>query len=518
MHFRPAAIAMVVLLATAPSGCKRSAERSGDDHAWGRYIDQAKYEELVDRESRAHAPATLAFEHVAVVSLAHAGVDADQTIVVANGTIVAVGPSATAAVPADATRVDGTGRFVMPGLVDMHVHTDLSIADYLLDLANGVTSVREMNGSPWLLRQRDRARTNRALIPNLYVAGRILASAPLGRHATVVATPPQARAAVREQVAAGYDFIKVHNVVAPEIYAAICDEARRLGKDVVGHIPHGITVAEAVAHGQRTFEHFKSYIDDRTLTLSHEDYVAATRGAEVWNTPTFYVNRDHLRGDDARAALARPEMRYVAARTRAAWRALADEPVAPIQAGVLPMEKQIFRELMPIGARFLAGTDSGGGYAYAVRGFALHDELATMAGEGMPIADVLRTATVEPARAMRRDDFGTVEVGKRADLLLLRANPIAAIANTVAIDGVMVRGIWLPRAALDEILASLAAIAEEGAHPDLDAALATLERLRAAGVPLRTTLLGELRHELEAAGMSTARPLFEGVTAVSPED
>src|SRR6185295_182015 len=198
----------------------------------------------------------------------------------------------------------------------------------------------------------------------------------------------------------------------PEVYDAICAEARAQGLDVVGHIPHDTSVARAVACGQRTFEHFKGYINDRSLTFTGEDYVAATRGAEVWNTPTFYNYRGQLRGDEARALLDRaPEMRYVAARTRARWRALAARPADPAQQSILTMSEKIFRDLLPIHARFLAGTDSGGGYPFHVPGFSLHEELRIMARNGLPVADVLAAATVEPARAMRRPELGTLEVG-----------------------------------------------------------------------------------------------------------
>ena len=461
-----------------------------DDAKDGPLIDEVAIDAFVAKVSREHADAPpLAFTHVAVVSIAHPGVDADQTIVVRDGKIVAVGPAATTPVPAGITAIDGTGRYAMPGLTDMHVHTELSTSNYLLDLANGVTSVREMNGSPWLLAMRDRARHDLALIPNLYVAGPILAAMQFADAMTVVATPEAARAEVRRQAAAGYEFIKVHNVVPAPIYAAICEEARAHHLDVIGHIPHDTTIAKAIECVQRTFEHFKSYIDDHTLTLTHEDYVAVTRGAEVWNTPTFATYRSNLRGDEARRVLALPEMRYVPARDRAAWLALAAEPANPVQQGVLPLSEKIFRDLLPIGSHFLAGTDSGGGYPFMVRGFALHDELRIMAEQGMPIADVLRTATIEPQRAMRRDEAGTIEVGKRADLVLLRANPLAAIANASAIDGVMVRGIWLDRRALDAILDGIALIYAAHAAPtnaDLERAKRTENELRARGIPLRT--------------------------------
>jgi imidazolonepropionase-like amidohydrolase len=315
-------------------------------------------------------------------------------------------------------------------------------------------------------------------------------------------------------------------MVLPEVYDAICDEARAQGLDVVGHIPHDIPIARAIACGQRTLEHFKGYINDHSLTLTTEDYVAVTRGAEVWNTPTFYNYRGQLRGDEARTLLNLPEMRYVSARDRARWRALAAEPANPVQQRVLPMSEKIFRDLLAIHARFLAGTDSGGGYPYHVPGFSLHEELRIMARNGMAVPEVLRTATVEPAIAMRREaELGTLEVGKRADLVLLAKNPLESIANLEAIDGVMVRGIWLPRGAIDEMLAAIAAIAGSSAQPapalnraDLDRALDTLEQLRARGYVLRDHFLGWLRFRLEAAHLPVARPLFEGIAPLAVDD
>ncbi|HSR97268.1 MAG TPA: amidohydrolase family protein, partial [Kofleriaceae bacterium] len=329
------------------------------------------------------------------------------------------------------------------------------------------------------------------------------------------------------QKADGYEFIKVHNVLKPEVYDAICAEARAQHLDVVGHIPHDTSVARAITCGQRTFEHFKGYINDRNLTLTGEDYVAVTRGAEVWNTPTFYNYRGQLRGDEARRLMTTaPEMRYVSGRDRARWLALADQPPQPVQQNVLPMSEKIFHDLLAIHARFLAGTDSGGGYPYHVPGFSLHEELRIMARNGMAAPEVLRTATIEPAIAMRREaELGTLEVGKRADLVLLARDPLASIENLESIEGVMVRGIWLSRSSLDEMLAAIAAIdasSVQPAHPltraDLDRALETLEQLRAHGYPLREHFLGWLRFRLEAAGLPVARPLFEGIVPMSPDD
>ncbi|MGH2898025.1 MAG: amidohydrolase family protein, partial [Solirubrobacteraceae bacterium] len=380
-----AAVTALIAIALWSSACAKGAPPAPaiPDAEWGYFIDEAAIDQQVERWSRAHAPHAAVIEHVAVVSMAHPGIDADQTVVIDNGVLRAIGPAGTVAVPPGATVIDGRGKFAMPGLVDMHTHTNLSDSHYILDLANGVTSVREMDGHPFLLRQRAAAHANRLLSPNLYVAGKILASKPLSWYATVVTTPEAARAAVRDQKAAGYELIKVHNIVLPEVYDAICEEARAQGLDVVGHIPHDIPIAHAIACGQRTFEHFKGYINDHNLQMTTEDYVAVTRGAEVWNTPTFYMYRAHLRGDDARRLLATaPEMRYASGRDRARWLALADQPPQPVQQNVLPMSEKIFRDLLAIHARFLAGTDSGGGYPYHVPGFSLHEELRIMARNG----------------------------------------------------------------------------------------------------------------------------------------
>jgi imidazolonepropionase-like amidohydrolase len=529
MHMQPVprsgleVVMLVALAAGAACGHGRPAATL-PDATWGYFVDEAAIDQLVERWSRTYQPHAAVIDHVGVVSMAHPGVDADQTVVIEGGVLRAIGPAGTVAIPAGATRIDGRDKYVMPGLVDMHTHTNLSDSHYLLDLANGVTSVREMDGHPFLLRQRAAARANQLLIPNLYVAGKILASMPLEWYATVVTTPEAARAAVRDQKAAGYELIKVHNVVRPEVYEAICAEARAQGLDVVGHIPHDISIARAIACGQRTLEHFKGYINDHDLSLTTEDYVAVTRGAEVWNTPTFYTYRGHLRGDAARTLVTTaPEMRYVPARDRARWLAKAGEPAQPVQQNVLPLSEKIFRDLLAIHARFLAGTDSGGGYPYHVPGFALHDELRIMARNGMPLADVLRTATVEPAIAMRREaEVGTLEVGKRADLVMLAKSPLDAIANLEAIDGVMVRGVWLSRATLDELLAAIEAIDRGPAHPltraDLDRALDGLEQLRARGYVLRDHFLGWLQFRLEAAHLPVDRPLFEGIAPLAPDE
>lgn len=461
----------IFVVFSVASGQTQTAERRGQLLA--SFVDESRIDELLDDVSMRFHPQSFAIQHVNLVSVTEGRVIPDQTVVVEAGRITQVGASASTTVRKGLSRVDGRGLYLSPGLTDMHVHQLTSSSQHLLNLTQGVTTVRDMDGFPWTLAMRERIRHGKLLAPNQYITGQILNGMPMGFYARVVTTPEEGRAAVREHKAAGYDFIKVHNILKPEVYAAALDEAHKLGIDVVGHIPQGITVAEAVRLGQRTLEHFKGYILDNGLTISEEDWVSATKGADVWLCPTFYTYRSTVRSEDARRILGLPEMRYASWRDRSAWRGLAETPVdqnTAAQQRILAMSQEIFRRLLPIGPRFIAGTDSGGGFPFMVPGFALHEELRIMHETGLSPLDTLRSATVNAAAAMRQSsEFGSIEPGKRADLLLLTDNPLADPANLGKISAVVVRGIVLNRSDLDTIEAPIRAIYDPQPTPAVSA-------------------------------------------------
>jgi len=421
---------------------------------WRFFSEEVEIDRLLLDLADRHRPQTIALEHADVLTMKGDELLKNHTVVVDGGLIQAIGPSSSLSIPEGAIRIDARGKYVLPGLTDMHVHILETHAHYLLNLVNGVTTVRDMGGYPWMITLRNRVRENRLLAPNIYLSGTILNGSSMGMYAVVVKSPIVARRLVREQSEAGYDFIKVHNVMAPDVYEAVMTEARRRRMDVVGHIPHDISLAKALELGQRTFEHFKGYYLDRTLELTGEDYVALTKGAEVWNCPTFYTYRIGLRGDDARKLRQTEEAKYLSSGERALWLKGAEDKEndgSRYRQG-FELSKKIFRDLLAVGAKFVAGTDSGGGYPMMVPGFALHEELRIMVENGMSVREALRSATVNAAEAMRRSaEFGTIEARKRADLLLVSRNPLESIENVSALEGVMVRGIWLDRAALDSI-------------------------------------------------------------------
>jgi imidazolonepropionase-like amidohydrolase len=273
---------------------------------------------------------------------------------------------------------------------------------------------------------------------------------------------------VRQQAACGYDFVKVWNIVPQPMFDAIAAEAHVVGMDVVGHVPHDISVRHAAQAGMRTMEHLKGFLNDATLKLGDTDYAAAVDGPPLWITPTLYANRARPHGDEARRVLADPRYRYVPLRQRLSWMRLADQPESNsnvLMREAQPILAEIMNKLEAEHAHFLAGTDSAS-FPFQVRGFGLLEELALLHRDGLTPREALCAATSEPARAMRDPhSFGLIENGMRADLVLLDVNPLDDIGGMSENVGVMVHGLWLARAEIDAALVRLAAIYAEPDEP-----------------------------------------------------
>ncbi len=434
------------------------------------------------------APQSIAFVNVNVVPMDRERVLPGQTVIVRDGRIAVIGPADKIKVPADAQRIDGRGKYLMPGLVDMHVHLlpgagtpeDLAGQQLQLLLANGVTTVRNMIGKPEHLALRDKVAKGELVGPMIFTAGPPL----LGN---TVPTPEAAERAVLEQKQAGYDLIKVHEGLSPEAYAAIVATAKRVGIPIAGHVTETVGLQRALAAHQTSIEHLDGYL--RALVKSDAPEQAppgqiflgpvlnymdekkmpsvaqATKIASVWNTPTLALFRLIVSDEKAEDLLKRPELNYVPAKMRAAFA----QQVQGIRAEPAPLnERQRFtalrdalvRELRKAGAKLLVGSDSP--QFFLVPGFATHRELQSFVEAGLTPYEALLAATRNPAeyfaQFMNRPlDFGTVEAGKRADLILLEANPLDSLSNLQRRAGVMVHGRWLPQSELQHMLDQLAA-------------------------------------------------------------
>jgi imidazolonepropionase-like amidohydrolase len=415
----------------------------------------------------------VAFVDARVVPMDSDRVLEHQTVVVQQGVIVAMGAAGAVTVPDGALVVDGRGRFLMPGLADMHVHVE-EVDELLLFVANGVTTVRNMWGNrggkrllgfPDHLELRDRIRRGELLGPTIYTAGPILEGRPAGNpFMTVVTSPAQAEREVARQAELGYDFIKVYDNLEPEVYRAVAETARRHGLAVAGHVPSRVGLDAALAGGLHTIEHLSGYVDaDAAEPLIEPralpDIARQTADAAAWNTPTFVIWQKRV---PTEADVTRPEMRYVSPRMQRIWRTFTAQMVASISyegddyaARMLALMTGVVSHLHEAGAGLLLGTDTDN--AYVIPGYSIHEELAYLVAAGLSPFEALRAGTAAAAEALGEEGvFGTVSVGARGDLVLLEADPLVDVANVQRRVGVMVRGRWIAEEDLQHMLAGLA--------------------------------------------------------------
>jgi imidazolonepropionase-like amidohydrolase len=414
----------------------------------------------------------LAIQNVTLIDGTIAPPRAGMTIIVEGDHIVSV--TELGDVPPDAVLVEGRGRHLIPGLWDMHVHlTGAGDLGCQTLVANGVTSVRDMGGEldivDWM---RERISRGKLIGPRIIRPGPFVDGLKPGLpDRLVLERPEDGRAAVAFLKARGVDFIKVHTGVPAEPYFALLAAAREAGLQVIGHLPHAVDPATAIEAGHASVEHVVALFEGpvtqaeragksqaQAIAEITDDKIAALarvmvkRGTAFDPTLVVYWARSYQW--DLKAAPDARE-RYVAASSRESWkqfRNLPDRPeVRAMMAQVFERFLQITRLVHREGVRILAGTD------YLLLGFALHDELGWLVKAGLTPAEALAAATRNAAEAAGLDgELGTIEPGKRADLVLLDGNPLDDIANTKRIAAVVAQGRLYDRAALDAILERVA--------------------------------------------------------------
>ncbi len=390
----------------------------------------------------------VAFLNVNLVAMTDGEVLPDQRVVVENGRIAAVGD---VPLPDSAIAIDAAGCYLMPGLADLHFHTEQGnrymANDLFLFLANGVTTVRLMWGGSDALRLRAIAAGPRLIVASPGMDG---PGARYGALEAVIATPAQARTAVARYKREGYDYIKVYTALQLDAYRAIVEEAAAQEIRVVGHVPVAVGFEEALAARQYTVEHLHGF----DLPVPAAEIAAALREAGIWSIPTLRVL--HTTRDETPALEARPEMRYVSPRLREWFRDSRTYGNSKPNAERLEMHRQAVRALRDAGARFAIGTDAG--FRYTLPGFSIFEELQMMAEAGLTPYEVLRAATADAAECLAlRHETGAVEPGKAADLLLLEANPLESVQNVRRQAGVMFADRWFSAAALRNRLEQIAA-------------------------------------------------------------
>ena len=417
-----------------------------------------------DMHAQAPPQRTTAFVNANVVPMDREGVLADYTVVVSSGRIVDMGPSASVDPPAGALVIDAGGKYLMPGLAEMHGHMpggDIEETVMFLYVANGVTTVRGMLGQDGHLALRARANAGEIIAPTLYMAG------PSFNDGSVN-SPREAEEQVRRQKREGWDLLKIHPGPTLDEYNAMAVAAQEVGIRFAGHVPADVGLEHAILMGQETFDHLDGYIEylDAFEGEVDEDrlqyIVQLTRDAGAWVVPTMVLWEVGIIGrGDADELAGYPEMRYWPSGQVWGWgnrqRAAASRTSPERAAQWAANRNRVLKALSDGGAGILLGTDSP--QIFSVPGFSIHRELKAMADAGMSAWEILVSGTRNVGEYFQgRDAFGTVAVGRRADLLLLNANPLSDVANVADRTGVMFRGRWLPE---EEIRRRLEEIADE---------------------------------------------------------
>ena len=345
---------------------------------------------------------------------------------------------ATLRIESDVARAfEARGKFVIPGLWDMHTHIpddNVGKNAYLpLFIANGVTGIRVMEGSPELYRWRDSGSEPRMVVASPIIDG----PKTFLPDAVIVRDAGEARKAVRDAKSAGADFIKVYDNLSRESYFAITSEARRLKIPVAGHLPALITPEEAERAGQ--------------VSIEHSTGMKVVSAPHVWQCPTLIMRHNYGVLDD-RSLAGDPRLKYVRPSTRERWLHMLHEPADyAARRATFADEKKLVAAMSKAGVRILAGTDNGNPFVFP--GFSLHDELALLVESGLTPLQALQTATINPMRFLK--------VKPLADYVILDANPLDDIHNTKKIDAVVIGGRLLERKDLDALLEKSEAIANE---------------------------------------------------------
>jgi imidazolonepropionase-like amidohydrolase len=402
----------------------------------------------------------LAITGVNVVDVVNGRVVANRTVTISGQTIASVTPNG---VPPAGTRVvDGRGKFLIPGLWDMHAHMEMTGASWLqLYVANGVTGIRDMGSAlDLILNLREATALGRVLGPRIFAAGPILDDAPGEWPFRMrVKTAEDGRGAVQLLKRRGVDLIKVHDHTPREAFFAIAEEARRQNLPLAGHVPLAVTVEEAIEAGQRDIEHLSNMQLWKPCS-GGEEYrpeacrpffeMLARRG--VWQGPTLAAWSELATIGTAASAVGADHLAYAGQSLRDFWTANQNvfatrEAVREFRAAA-EVGAVVTRDMAKAGVGILAGCDS------MIAGFCVHDELAAMVRGGMAPLTALQTATVNPARYFGIQlTVGRVASGQRADLVLLDANPLADITNVLQIRAVIVAGRFLDRQELNNVLA-----------------------------------------------------------------
>jgi cytosine/adenosine deaminase-related metal-dependent hydrolase len=436
--------------------------------------DQQEADNAVENDS-------IAFVNVNVVPMDHEGVLNGYTVIVRDGRIAEMGPSDETDVPSGATLIEGEGRYLMPGLAEMHGHIpgpdnpDYAEGVLFLYVSNGVTLVRNMAGHPYHLELIEQVENGEITGPTIFAASPWMSPQQ-------AATPEEVDQLVREHQEAGFDLMKMGSI-SLEVYEQMAETAHEVGIPFAGHIPEEVGLIRALEARQASIDHYDRYVEflvpedadwgDRSagffgsgvIDLADTDRillaVERTIEAGTWNVPTLSLVEHLADPTPGEEMIQWPEMQYMPRNVLEGWveskqNFQARDDFQPDAAQrLVEIRQMLTRELIDQGAPVALGSDAP--QFFNVPGFSIHHEMRMMVDAGLTPYEVLVTGTRKPAIYFETpDEFGTVETNRRADLILLEANPLEDIGNVQQRVGVMVRGEWMPEEQIQQRLQQIA--------------------------------------------------------------
>ena len=401
------------------------------------------------------------FSNVNVITMQSPDILPAMDVFIKNGKIEKINPHQASEVPGY-IKIDATGKYLMPGLSDMHVH--FNSGNYnrnalFLFIMNGITTARIMWGSNTHIELRDSIKAGKLLGPQLYVASAgFNGNTPLWPGTILTPTDDDLKQEVKKYADAGYDYIKVYGSLQEHQYDVLFDECKKNNIKPLGHLPNSLTLQKAISSRQYSIEHLGGFVNHFNSTYNFNPdgnefkrMIKESKQAGIWFCPTMtVVDRSTLKVPEYKSD---PNYNYLPPDWKSWYEEKIAQPITADPSAIHQMRMVVLKKLFEQKANIIGGTDMGIRYIYP--GSSLHDELVYFVEAGMTPYEALITVTKNAAAFFKINDIGTIAEGSRADLLLLEANPLDNIMNTRKIDGTMVNGTWFNKSTIEKVKENL---------------------------------------------------------------
>lgn len=419
--------------------------------------------------------------NISVIPMDQERVLEKQDVLVSEGKIVAIGETGNVPYNDDATVIDGTGKFLLPGLAEMHAHVppvdDIEPMKEVLSLflANGVTTIRGMLGHPRHLELREKINSGEIPGPHFYTTGPSF-------NGNTVKTAEEGAQKVRDQKAAGYDYLKLHPGLTPETFGAIATTANEVGIPFVGHVSFDVGIQRAIDAGYSSIDHMDGFVEALVPNIEKigeegnglfgiysspmadttriPQIIQGLKEHNIWMVPTQALAERWMSPVEGSVFLNAPEMKYMKQETLDNWgnaksSLLADKRFDSQKVeNYIELRRKLIRDCQEAGVGILLGSDAP--QIFNVPGFSVHHELKYLVDAGLTPYEALQTGTSNVAKYLGKDNAGVIQAGAVSDMVVLNANPLEDISNTTSIESVMIGEKYLPRDSLNSMLSKLA--------------------------------------------------------------